>query len=91
MKDMDLKKEVLKEIMDLMSQKDGEMLKKHPKIAKVDIASNDPSLAKKLESGMKEAVMEGEEENPMEAMGEADGMDEEKMMKLMELYKKLKA
>lgn len=86
MKDMMAKKEVLDEIMKLMDDKDGDMLRKHPKIAKVDIESNDPALADELKDKM--MGVEGEEMSAMDV--EKSEMNPEDMQKLMELYKKLK-
>lgn len=75
MKDMQAKKSVLKEIIDLMTEKDGEMLRKHPKIAKVDIESNDPMLAKKLARGVA-SVGEDEQEEVIEEELDADVLPE---------------
>lgn len=37
MKDLGIKQNILKEIMDLMDVNEGEKLKKHPKLAKVSV------------------------------------------------------
>jgi hypothetical protein len=80
MKDMEVKKQILQEIMDMMDEKESEMLKKHPKLAKVEIESNDPELAEELKDKVVEPeVSEGEEE-----------LDQETKQKLLEMYKKLK-
>lgn len=61
MKDLGMKQDILKEIMDLMDVNEGEKLKKHPKFAKVSVLE-----VKKPESEempmMKEKEEGGEEE-----------------------------
>lgn len=84
---MEVKKQILQEIMDMMDSKEGDMLKKHPKIAKVDIQSNDPEMAEELKDKLMNPDMEVEE--PEEKKSEED-IDEETKQKLIEMYKSLK-
>lgn len=85
MKDMEVKKQILQEIMDMMDEQESEKLKKHPKIAKVDISSNDPEMAEEL----KDKLVESEviEEEPKK---EDEELDEETLDKLKQMYSKLK-
>lgn len=87
-----VKKEILEEIMSLMDEQEGQVLKKHPKIAKVDIKSNDPELAEDLKDKLvpdsEDVDMEEESSLPIEK--DEDELDEETKQKLIEMYKSLK-
>lgn len=87
MKDLDVKKSILEEIIKLMDDQEGEILKKHPKIAKVSVQSNDQELADEL----KDKVIEGAEEvSEKEPKKEEEELDEETLEKLKQMYAKLK-
>jgi hypothetical protein len=85
MKDLDVKKKVLDEIMGLMDEKDGERLKKKsPKFmaAKIEIAKPTPKSEESME----------EEESEMElgSSPEEGELDPEMMQKLLEMYEEMK-
>lgn len=85
MQDLDAKKKVLSEIMDLMDEKEGDKLKTHPKLmaAKVEV------VKPKIE-GLEEIVSE---EKPLEsAMEEAseEEISPEMIQKLLEMYEQSK-
>lgn len=80
-KKMKIKEELLDELIDKMKEAEAMGLKK-PKVAKVDIESNDPELAEEIKNkmigGMVESDMEDEmEEMPMESMDEEEFESEE--------------
>lgn len=81
MKEQEIKKKILQEIMDMMDKKEGDSLKNHPKIAKVDIKSNDPEMAEELKDKLVEPDMENDSN---------EEVDEETKQKLIDLYKNLK-
>lgn len=78
MEDLDLKKKVLQEMMDLMDQKDGESLKGHPKMmalkveAKPEVESPEPGV---------DPVDGGESEE--------DELSPEMVQKILEMYKQM--
>lgn len=80
MEDLELKKKVLQEMMDLMDQKDGENLKGHPKMmalkveAKPEVGSPDDEV---LDS---QKVEDSEDE---------DDLSPEMVQKILEMYKDL--
>ena len=88
MKDMELKKKVLGEIMDLMNEKDGEMLGKHPKLmaAKIEVEPKEegeemgPESDLKDESKLEDSLESGEEPSDM-----VEGLTPEMIQKLKEL------
>jgi hypothetical protein len=88
MKDMELKKKVLGEIMDLMNEKDGEMLGKHPKLmaAKIEIEPKEGEEKEMdLEKDPKEEMMG---ESPLESEKEdslVEGLTPEMIEKLKEM------
>lgn len=53
MKDLELKQNVLQEIMDLMDQREGEDLKKHPKLmaAKIEVEKPEDETQGEIEGG----------------------------------------
>ena len=70
MLDLEMKKKVAQEIMDLMDQKDGERLKKHPKIvaASIEIDKKKPldemmSKGEESEEGSEEIKSFGQEKS----------------------------
>ena len=74
MKDFDVKSKVLKEIMDLMGEKEGDALKmKSPKFA-----------AAKIEVVKPEAEVEAEVKPEMEVEGEKE-LDDDTIKKLLEM------
>lgn len=82
MKNLEIKKNILQEIMELMDAKEGESLKKHPKFmaAKVEVE-------KPAEEGLE---MESSSESPeAEALEEGD-ITPEQLQKLLEHFKDLK-
>ena len=87
MKDMELKKKVLGEIMDLMNEKDGEMLGKHPKLmaAKIEIEPKEDEKEMDQESDLKSELMpEGGLELEKDEM-EIEGLTPEMIQKLKEM------
>ena len=94
MKDMDLKKKVLSEIMDLMDAREGDRLKKHPKLMKAEI---EVVGAKPKEDMMEEGEDDMKvEKNPKldakedVAEGEMDDIDPEMLQKLKKKMKEMK-
>lgn len=84
-KKMKIKEELLDELIDKMKNAEAMGLKK-PKVAKVDIESNDPELAKKIKEEMiggmmgEEAVEAMDEDmDLMEDMGEDEGSQSEEV------------
>lgn len=97
MKDLSLKQNVLKEIMDLMSEREGKALKNHPKLvaAKVEIAKPEGGLMDKLKEGEEKPEMEMHdgmmgEEMDKDKMGDIDieSLDPEMLEKLLALADK---
>ena len=89
MKEQDVKKEILEEIIALMEEKEAEGLKSHPKIAKVKIQSNDPEMAEEIKEKMMPEVMESEDESESDEEMEEPADDETKQ-KLIKMYSDLK-
>jgi hypothetical protein len=94
MQDLEMKKKVAQEIMDLMDQKDGERLKmKSPKFAKIEVASVDPKIGDDAEESsespmdkMKELKDPGMEMKEPEHQGEEDQeLSPELIAKLLEM------
>ncbi len=94
MKDMGLKSKVLQDLINFMGEKDGEMLKKHPKITaiKVDTVSAMPKEEMKKEMPMDMADAESENEmsdeemkqdNPDEDLGEMESTKLEDLEKAL--------
>lgn len=61
MKDLETKKNVLKEIMDLMDSREGDRLKKHPKLVAAQIEVGKPEIEAEEEEETPEIESEGEE------------------------------
>ncbi len=89
---LDIKSKVLQNLMDKMDEMEVSKLKtKSPKFAKVDIASNDPSLADKLKDKLM-GESENDSEGPMDKEMMGESMDQEhseeddlkRMMQLLE-------
>lgn len=80
MQDLELKKKVLQEMMDLMEQKDGESLKGHPKMMalKVEAKPEADSAEPKLGLDPEDAAAEGEED-----------LSPEMVQKILEMYKQM--
>ena len=87
MKDMDLKKKVLSEIMDLMDAREGDRLKKHPKLmkAEIEVVNED----KKEDDEMMPEMMDEKEEISEENEVEAE-FDPEMLQMLIEKMKEMK-
>ena len=83
MKNMGLKSKVLQDLIDFMGAKDGEMLKKHPKITAIKV---DTVQAMPKEEMKKEMPMEMESEMPEL---EKEDSSEEESSKLESLEKAL--
>lgn len=66
---MEVKSKVLKEIMDLMGEKDGDKLKMHPKLMAMKVTKVEP-----LGKGMMEKKMKGPEDM-MEDKSEGESSD----------------
>ena len=77
MEDMDMKKKVLQEMMDLMDQKDGDKLKCHPKMMALKVEAKPPEASPAEESP--------ESEEPSE-----DDLSPEMVQKILEMYKQMK-
>lgn len=73
MKDLGMKQNVLKEIMDLMDVNEGNKLKKHPKFAKATVIE----IAKKPEVDAQESKQHEAMEMPMMEKGEQESGEEE--------------
>lgn len=83
MQDLDLKKKVLSEIMDLMDAREGDRLKKHPKLMKAEIEVVNEE--KKEDDEMMDEKEEISEENEVEAE-----LDPEMLQMLIEKMKEMK-
>lgn len=86
MQDLEIKKSILKEIMDMTDAREAEGLKKHPKLvaAKVEVSKPEAEEAEMMESEEKPAEM-------MDAEKSEDEISPEDLERLMELHKSLKA
>jgi hypothetical protein len=69
MKNMGLKSKVLQDLINFMGEKDGEMLKKHPKITAIKVDTVSAMPKKEM---MKDLEEESPEEMPEEDMGEEE-------------------
>lgn len=91
MKDMDLKKKVLSEIMDLMDAREDDRLKKHPKLMKAEIEV--VKEEKKEDDEMTPEMMD-EKEEVMDEMSEEKeaemDIDPEMLQMLIEKMKEMK-
>jgi len=95
MKAKQIKSKVLNEIMSLMSQTEGDNLKKHPKLisAKVVIADKKPEMAMEKMMGDKSEMMPGHEQGEpakqenAESEYDLENLDPELLKKLMKLAK----
>lgn len=90
MKDLEVKKNVLKEIMDLMDAREGDSLKKHPKLVAAKIEVEKP------EDDEMEMPETEEDSDMMPEMDSAeekseDDISPEDLERLMELHRSLKA
>ena len=81
MKDMGMKQNILKEIMDMMDMNEGEKLKKHPKFAKVSVLE----IEKKPKGEEMPPMMEKEKEE-----GGEDELSPEMIEQLLEQLQKEK-
>lgn len=96
MQDMEIKKKVLSEIMDLMDEKDGEMLKMHPKVmaAKIEVAKPESEgavdMMKEKMMGDKGEMMPGHESSESPEMESEEEMSPEMIKKVLEMYKDIK-
>lgn len=77
MEDLELKKKVLQEMMDLMDQKDGENLKGHPKMMALKVEAK-PEV-ENPESGV----------DPVDGGEDEDELSPEMVQKILEMYKDL--
>lgn len=77
MKDLEVKKKVLDEIMGLMDEKDGDRLKKHPKVMAAKIEVKKPEL--EIEEPKESVIAESEDE-----------LSPEMVSKLLEMYEEIK-
>ena len=88
MKDLSVKQNILKEIMDLMDAKEGEGLKAHPKFAaaKIEVKpeSDEPELP------VDGAELEEKLEVPEEEKAEGDELSDDDLQMLLEKFKDLK-
>lgn len=87
MQDLDLKKKVLSEIMDLMDAREGDRLKKHPKLMKAEIEVVNEE--KKEDDEMMPEMMDEKEEISEENEVEAE-LDPEMLQMLIEKMKEMK-
>ena len=82
----DIKMKLLQSLIDKMDESSADEIKgKMPKMAAVDIASNDPELADSLKDKLV-GHSPDDSESPLEDKSE---MDDNSMRKLMEVYKKM--
>lgn len=79
MDDLEMKKKVLQEMMDMMSEKDGDKLKQHPKMMSLKVE----------EKPLEGSPDEEKSESPSEEASE-DDLSPEAIQKLLELYKNMK-
>lgn len=84
MQDLELKKKVLQEMMDLMDEKDGESLKSHPKMMALKVEAK-PEVEEKESHLMADGskMLDGE-------MSEDDEeLSPEMVQKILEMYKQM--
>ena len=79
MKDLKIKENILQEIMDLMDEKEGEQLAKHPKLIAAKV-----SVAKPVVEETEGEEMETEESDDVKPEGEISPED---LKKLLEHFK----
>lgn len=91
MKDMDLKKKVLSEIMDLMDAREGDRLKKHPKLmkAEIEVVNEEKKEDDEMMPEMMDEKEEGMEDIQEEKEAEMD-IDPEMLQMLIEKMKEMK-
>jgi len=77
MQDLEMKKKVLQEMMDLMDQKDGESLKGHPKMMALKVEAK-PEGSPEEESAESSEVEDSEDE-----------LSPEMVQKILEMYKQM--
>lgn len=92
MKDLGIKSKVLKEIMDLMDQKEGDRLKAHPKLVAMKVTTASPLEKVGSAKDMKEDELE-KEPSDVEGLEQKLGsdvseeIDPETLAQLMKLIK----
>lgn len=86
MKDLEIKKGILQEIMDMMDAREGDSLKKHPKFvaAKLEVSKPEEET-ETIETEEKPEMMETSESEMT-----SDEISPEDLERLMELHKSLK-
>lgn len=91
MKDLEMKQNVLKEIMSLMDEREGESLKKHPKLiaAKIEVAKPEGSGEALKEKLMGEKSEDAPEESPEMEKKEDGEISAEDIKKLLEHFQGL--
>ena len=88
MKDFNLKNKVLEEIMGLMDEKEGDILKSHPKLVKAEVEVVKPKSEEVKPLGEGEELELGEKKPAPES--EDDEIDDEMLAALMEKLGQLK-
>lgn len=89
MQDVEMKKKILSEIMDLMDEKDGEMLKMHPKVVAAKVEVEKPAASDAV-SIMKDKMSSSESDPAEPDMESEDDMSPEMVKKILEMYKDMK-
>lgn len=89
MKDLEVKRKVLDEIMGMMDEKDGERLKSHPKVlaAKVEVKKDNPMemLKEKMNGDTSEEEIGNEESESPEMESSESEMTPEMIKKMLEM------
>jgi len=85
MQDLEMKKKVAQEIMDLMDQKDGDRLKNHPKFMAASIEVEKP---KEMCAECEKSPCECEKSQMEEPKEEGEEISPEILQKLMEMLDK---
>lgn len=86
MQDLEIKEKVLQEIMDLMEEREGEALKKHPKLVASKVEVEKPVDEEASEEMEVSADMMAKKEDPMSEESEISAED---LQKLLEHFKGL--
>lgn len=87
MKDIGIKKNILKEIMEMMDEHESDGLRKHPKLVKAEIDIVKPEEEVSVDESVPE-VIEHEAVEPKEV--EEEELSEEMKAKLLEMYRSIK-
>lgn len=89
MQDVEMKKKILSEIMDLMDEKEGDILKSHPKVMAAKVEIEKPEKKDALDMMKSKMPEENEMSDDSDIESEED-MSPEMIKKMLEMYKDMK-